>query len=60
MEEDPAVSTPVIQQNSNADQSAIDAEQSAAEAAQAQADGGFVLYPNMSNTNQLQSVYKKH
>jgi hypothetical protein len=23
------------------------------------ADGGFVLYPNMSNTNQLQSVYRK-
>jgi len=23
------------------------------------ADGGFVLYPNMSNTNQLQSVYQK-
>ncbi|MGD0960977.1 MAG: hypothetical protein ABSB19_14320 [Methylomonas sp.] len=23
------------------------------------ADGGFVLYPNMSNTNQIQSVYKK-
>ncbi|WP_347990139.1 hypothetical protein [Methylomonas sp. AM2-LC] len=22
-------------------------------------DGGFVLYPNMSNTNQLQSVYRK-
>lgn len=24
------------------------------------ADGGFVLYPNMSNTNQIQSVYSKH
>jgi hypothetical protein len=24
------------------------------------ADGGFVLYPNMSNTNQMQSVYSKH
>ena len=23
------------------------------------ADGGFVLYPNMSNTNQMQSVYRK-
>ncbi len=27
--------------------------------AAAAADGGFVLYPNMSNTNQLQSVYRK-
>jgi RHS repeat-associated protein len=24
------------------------------------ADGGFVIYPNMSNTNQIQSVYSKH
>jgi RHS repeat-associated protein len=24
------------------------------------ADGGFILYPNMSNTNQIQSVYSKH
>ena len=24
------------------------------------ADGGFVIYPNMSNTNQIQSVYRKH
>jgi hypothetical protein len=24
------------------------------------ADGGFLLYPNMSNTNQMQSVYSKH
>ncbi len=24
------------------------------------ADGGFVLYPNMSNTNQIQGVYSKH
>ena len=24
------------------------------------ADGGFILYPNMSNTNQIQWVYSKH
>jgi RHS repeat-associated protein len=24
------------------------------------ANGGFILYPNMSNTNQVQSVYSKH
>ena len=24
------------------------------------ADGGFILYPNMSNTSQIQSVYSKH
>jgi hypothetical protein len=24
------------------------------------ANGGFILYPNMSNTNQIQSVYSKH
>jgi len=27
---------------------------------EAAADGGFILYPNMSNTNQIQSVYSKH
>ena len=24
------------------------------------ADGGFVIYPNMSNTSQIQSIYSKH
>jgi len=38
----------------NATNSASDDENNAAAA-----DGGFVLYPNMSNTNQLQSVYRK-
>jgi len=30
------------------------------ETSSAAADGGFVLYPNMSNTNQMRSVYSKH
>ena len=60
----PTVTTPTIKpQSSNDDEENLAATEEESNASQeeasAAADGGFVLYPNMSNTNQLQSVYRK-